>query len=160
LLLTAFCFSIFVTTADILIQILYDERYHAASWMLPILILGSWFSMLASINESTLLGLGKPSYSAMSNSAKLGFLLIGLPVAFTTNGLLGCVVVIALADLARYVPLCVGQVRERFSFVTQDLVMTCVVIVLIGMWEWLREAFGLGGLLHNLMVDLGAYGVG
>jgi hypothetical protein len=56
---------------------LYDERWcHAASWMLPILVIGAWFSMLAAIDESTLLGLGMPSYSAIANSVRIIFLVL------------------------------------------------------------------------------------
>ena len=50
--------------------------------MLPVLIIGSWFSILAYLNELTLLGLGKPSYNAASNGLKFAFLLIGLPLSF------------------------------------------------------------------------------
>ena len=56
LLLAAFGFAVFIATADLAIKVLYDERYQEASWILPILIAGSWFSVLAYVNESTLLG--------------------------------------------------------------------------------------------------------
>jgi len=85
LLLAALGFSIFVVGADLAIKILYDERYHAATWILPVLIIGSWFSTLATINESTLLGLGKPSYSAVSNCLKFVFLAVGLSVGAKTD---------------------------------------------------------------------------
>jgi O-antigen/teichoic acid export membrane protein len=98
----AFGFSIFAATADLAIKILYDERYLAATWMLPVLIIGSWFSIVANINESTLLGLGKPSYGAISNSAKFVFLLIGLPLGVSLYGPFGGVMVVALADLCRF----------------------------------------------------------
>ena len=71
LLVAAIGFSLFAATADLLIKILYDERYQAAGRMLPVLIIGSWLSILATIDESTLLGLGKPSYGAISNGRKL-----------------------------------------------------------------------------------------
>src|SRR5262249_2909326 len=53
LLLSALSISLFASIADLLIKFLYDERYQEASWMLPVLITGSWFSILANINEST-----------------------------------------------------------------------------------------------------------
>ena len=91
LLLAAFIFSLFVSTADLAIRIFYDQRYHAAAWMLPVLIVGSWFSRLTNINEFTLLGLEKPSYGAVSNGLKFCFLLIGLPVGVESYGLFGVV---------------------------------------------------------------------
>jgi len=153
LLLAAFGFSLFVTMADLAIKILYDQRYLAASWMLPLLIVGSWFSVLAYVNEAILLGLGKPSYSAASNGAKLAFLVIGLPLMIKIFGLLGGVLVVASADLWRYVPILVGQRRERFSFGTQDLILTSVVFVTTGLFEWLRWAAGFGTSFDTLPID-------
>ena len=44
LLVAAVGISLFVTSADWIIKILYDQRYQAAGWMMPVLIIGSWFS--------------------------------------------------------------------------------------------------------------------
>ena len=55
LLLMAVGCSLLVSTADLAIRLLYDSRYHAATWILPILVVGAWFSMIASLNESTIL---------------------------------------------------------------------------------------------------------
>lgn len=153
LLLAAFGFAVFVATADLAIKVLYDERYQEASWILPILIVGSWFSVLAYVNESTLLGLGKPSYGAASNGIKLAFLLIGLPIMVKGFGLLGGVTVVALADLCRYVPILIGQRRERFSFGMQDLLLTLAVFLMVGLLEWLRWAAGFGTSFDKLPID-------
>jgi O-antigen/teichoic acid export membrane protein len=153
LLLAAFAFSLFVTIADLAIKLLYDQRYLAASWILPLLVVGSWFSVLAYVNESTLLGLGKPSYGAVSNSAKLAFLLIALPLMVKTFGLLGGVLVVASADLCRYIPILIGQRRERFSFGMQDVLLTSAVFVTIGLLQWLRWAAGFGTSFDTLPID-------
>jgi O-antigen/teichoic acid export membrane protein len=152
LFLAAVGFALFVSTADFAIQILYDQRYQAAGWILPLLILGSWFSFLAYINESIILGLGKPSYGAAANGTKLAFLAVGLPVMVNFFGLLGGVVVVALADLTRYIPILIGQRREKFSFGRQDLLLTFVVFALIGFTEYLRWARGLGTSFDSLPI--------
>jgi O-antigen/teichoic acid export membrane protein len=157
MLAAAIGFSLFAATADLLIKVLYDQRYQAANWMLPVLIIGSWFTILAVINESTLLGLGKPSYSAIANGLKFAFLLIGLPVSVTFHGVFGGVMVVALADLCRYVPICVGQRRERFSFGMQDLLLTLAVLLLIGFFEWLRSILGFGTSFDSLPIDIGTF---
>ncbi len=150
LLLAAVGFSLFAATADLAIGIFYDQRYQAAGWMLSILIIGAWFTILSNLNESTLLGLGKPSYSAAANSAKLGFLLIGLTLGVARFGIIGGVLVIATGDLCRYVPIFVGQKRERFSFGGQDLLVTFFVLGLVGAWEWLRWKLGFGTSFDHL----------
>jgi O-antigen/teichoic acid export membrane protein len=153
LLLAGFGFSLFTATADLLIKMVYDERYHAATWILPVLILGSWFTVLATINESALLGIGKPSYAAIANSLKLLFLVIGLSLGTSTYGLLGGVIVVASADLCRYFPTLFGQIRERFSFGRQDLLMTIAVLFMVVLMEYLRWALGFGTSFDTLPID-------
>jgi O-antigen/teichoic acid export membrane protein len=157
LLVAVLGFSVFVATADLAIKLLYDQRYQAATWILPVLTIGSWFSILASINEATLLGLGKPSYSAISNGLKFAFLLIGLPLSIKLYGLLGGVLVITSADLFRYIPILVGQRKEQFSFGMQDLLLTLAVFLLIGFLGWLRWILGFGTSFDTLPIDLGAF---
>jgi O-antigen/teichoic acid export membrane protein len=152
LLLAGFGFSLFTATADLLIKMVYDERYHAATWILPVLILGSWFTVLATINESALLGIGKPSYAAIANSVKLLFLVIGLSLGTSSYGLLGGVIVVASADLCRYFPTLFGQIRERFSFGRQDLLMTLAVLSMVVLMEYLRWALGFGTSFDTLPI--------
>lgn len=136
--------SLFATMADLLIKALYDQRYQAAAWMLPVLIVGAWFAILASISESTLLGIGRPNYSVVGNGLKFCFLAIGLYLSATRYGVLGGVLVVALSDLFRYLPLLIGQIRESFSFARQDVIITIGVSGLIALLEALRWACDLG----------------
>ena len=94
--------------------------------MLPLMSIGIWFSIICSLNETTLLGFGQPQYGAIANSLKLAYLCIFLPLGFNEYGTLGAVVVISLSDWSRYIPILLGQKRERFSFGLQDLVITLV----------------------------------
>jgi O-antigen/teichoic acid export membrane protein len=151
LLLAALGSSLFIATADFMIKLLYDERYRAAGQMVPILVIGGWFTMLGGVNESTLWGLGRPSYSAIANTVRFVLLLIGLPVSFKLNGLAGGVMTLALVEVCRYVVIFFGQKRERFSFGRQDLGVTLMMFMLVGLWEWLRWAWGFGTSLDSLM---------
>ena len=149
--------SLFAATADLPIKILYDQRYQAATWMLPVLIMGAWLSILANINESTLLGLGKPSYSAVANSSKFAFLLIGLPLSVKLYGLIGGIFVVVLSDLWRYVPILIGQRRQNFSFGMQDLFATFAVFLLVVLWEVLRWVSGFGTSFDSLQINVGSF---
>lgn len=150
LLLVAAGASVLVATADLAIRLLYDQRYSAATWMLPVLIVGAWFSVLGRVNESILLGLGKPSYATLANAAKFAFLLVGLPLSVAAGGLLGGVLVVALVDLPRYLPILIGQRRQRLSYGMQDLKITIVMFLLIGLWEFLRWQLGFGTSFDSL----------
>ena len=99
---------------------------------------GIWFSIISNINETTLLALGKPVYAAIGNSLKLCYLLIGLPIGFAEYGALGLVVVVATADIYRYFPILLGQIREQFSFLAQDLFASLMMFAFVSFWVWVR----------------------
>lgn len=136
--------SLFIATADLGIKLLYDQRYHAAAWMLPIMALGAWFSLLATTNESTLLGLGVPSYTAVANSVRFLVMVVGLPLGLKFKGLHGAIVTLVMVEVCRYAPAYIGQRRQKFSFGTQDVAITLAMFTMIGLWEFLRWAYGLG----------------
>ncbi len=136
--------SLFVASADLGIKLLYDQRYYAAAWMLPVMTLGAWFSMLATTNESTMLGLGAPSYTAVANSVRFLVMAIGLPLSLKFWGLHGALVTLVLAEVCRYAPTYIGQRRRRLSFGAQDVAITLAMFAMIGLWELLRWACGFG----------------
>jgi O-antigen/teichoic acid export membrane protein len=149
-LVAAIGVSALAATADFVVGALYDQRYQAAAWMVPMLMRGSWFAIICDLNESTLLGFGRPSYSAIANGFKLGWLLIGLPIGFAAYGAAGAVIVVAASDLFRCVPIFIGQVRAGFSFAAQDSAATLVFFACVGICEWLRWVSGLGTSFANL----------
>jgi len=150
--IAALCFAFSIASIDLVIKLLYDQRYHAASWMLPVLLVGSWFAVLANLNEATLLGLGKPLYSAVGNGVKFAFLLIGLPLSVRSYGVLGGIFIVILAEFSRYIPLFVGQRREQFSFGRQDALVTLGGFAMLGLLEWLRWMFGFGTSFESLPI--------
>src|SRR5262249_27862337 len=135
------------------IQTLYDHRYQSAGWMLSAMIIGKWFAFVCSIHESTLMGLGKPAYAALSLGMKFGLLLIGLPLTFIKYGISGAIVFLAVTEIIRYFPFLIGQKRERFSFFAQDLAMTLLMLGLVALWEWLRSILGLGTSFGGTLVS-------
>ena len=150
LLIAAFGFSFSAVTVDLAIKLVFDQRYHAIGWMATILITGAWVSILCSLNESTLLGLGKPRYGAIGNSLKFGWLLIALPLSFNYYGVLGSIMVIAISDIFRYMSVIIGQVRERIVFGMQDLFATLLMFGLVGVFEYLRWILGFGTSFDSL----------
>ena len=149
LFLTALGLSAFAAIADVPIKILYDPRYYAAAGILTFTTLGAWFSIMCSINEAVLLGFARPQYAAAGNALKLGWLLVGLPVSYAWHGFFGVILVVAVSDLFRYIPILIGQIRNRFSFGMQDLLMTVVMFGLFGFFVWLRWSLGLGFAMSN-----------
>lgn len=142
-----------ITISDIAFTFIYDARYHEASWMLTLLLLGGWVSILCSTNEYTLLGFGKPFYNVVGNGLKLAFYLAVLPLAFNVAGLIGAILVIAFSDLTRYTTLAVGQRREHVSFLRQDAAATVIFIALIVVMSAIRYEMGGGTAFDAIPIE-------
>ena len=156
LLLTAVGLGCFAASADLLIALVYDQRYHSAGWMISVLSVGAWISILCSVNESTLLGLKQPLYGATANGLKFAWLIVGLPVTYMLFGIVGLTMAVALSDLARYIPIFVGQRRLNFSFGLQDAGATAVLLVTMGLLEWVRWSLHFGTSFDSLITLLRA----
>jgi O-antigen/teichoic acid export membrane protein len=107
---------------------LYPARYADAAWMIPILALGLWHTLLYTTTMPVLFSLGKSSYNAAGNAAYCVAILAGIPIGFHFFGLLGAVVAVAAGDLPLYVVTQYGAVRERIRPLTQDAQLTGVFL--------------------------------
>jgi O-antigen/teichoic acid export membrane protein len=119
--------------------------------MLSALTVGVWFSIICTINESTLLGFGKPYYAAVGNGLKLAWLVVGIVMSIGTYGVAGAIIIVLTSDAWRYVPILIGQRREHFSFVSQDIMITMIFLGLIAAGEWARWSLGLGTSFSALL---------
>jgi O-antigen/teichoic acid export membrane protein len=136
---------------DILIQHLYDPRYHQAAWMLPILAVGNWPRMLPMITAPTLIAIGKPLYGAVGNCLKFIYMLVAIPLGFAAMGPLGAVIAIALNDVPFYIAISYGLWREGFSSLAQDIQSTGFLIVCVGLGVWIRYQLGFGLPIDGLL---------
>jgi O-antigen/teichoic acid export membrane protein len=143
-LLAALAIATSTAWADWAIRILYDPRYYAAGWMLFLLLIGAWFSVLSNLNEAVLLGFGQPAYGTFANGIRLSCLAVGLPLGYLSFGLAGAVVAVIIGELSRYTSVLFGQRRVGLSFVGQDGVATTAMIMGVCVWVILRQMLGLG----------------
>ncbi|QLE58459.1 oligosaccharide flippase family protein [Nostoc sp. TCL26-01] len=143
--------AVLVTVGDLLITLLYDQRYQEATWMMPILTCGIWVSVLFYTISPALLAIGKALYSAQSNLA--GFVMIGagLPLAFFNFGIIGAIIVIALSDLPLYLVNLYGLKREQLSCIAQDIQMTALFIGILAVFLIIRNSLGFGFPIDMLL---------
>lgn len=141
--ITALGLSVVVALSDLVILILYDDRYIAAAFMLPILMAGAWFSILSTMGESFMLGIGKSVHSAQANMAKLLWLVIAVPLALTYSGFAAALCAIAVADLFRYVSLSFSQWKEGLSFLKQDFALLALFALLVMVWRFIFVQLGI-----------------
>ncbi len=131
-----------IATGGPLILCLYDPRYRDATWMLPILAVGVWFTVLESIGGAVLWATGQPRVSAFSNGAKTLALPVLLPLGYWLDDIPGMIVGFVAGDLVRYAVTAWALYRQGLPVVRYDLSLTLfiaaasIVAMMVGQWLW------------------------
>jgi O-antigen/teichoic acid export membrane protein len=125
---------------NLIILKLYPSRYAEASWMIPVLAVGLWHTLLYTTTGPVLFALGKSTYNAVGNAAYAIAMLVGIPLAFHFYGLPGAVVAVAAGDLPLYVVTQFGATREGVKPLWQDLQLTLGMIAFLALEFGLRKA--------------------
>lgn len=136
--------------STVIVQILYDPRYHQAGDILPILCIGVWFAIVASTNDAILMGLSRPAYPAFANAAKLLTYLVGMPLAFAFYGFMAAVVVIAAGEIVKYIVLWALTHKEHLRFGRDDFVLTLVFLVTAAGCHEILKLLGWDSGIHQL----------
>ena len=135
----AFILNVVIVLGGPLIQKLYDSRYEAATWMVPILALGLWHTLLYTTASDILFALGKPVYNAIGTACFCASMFLSLPLAFHFFGLRGGVISVAAGDFPLYIVLSVGAWREKITLWRQDALATLVFLSLLALGFFLRH---------------------
>ncbi len=140
-----------VTVGDFIIATLYDKRYSEATWMMPILCSGIWFSLLFHTMSPALLAIKKPLYSAQSNLARFIVIGVGLPLAFYRFGNIGAIIAIAVGDLPLYLVNLWGLRKEKLSCISQDIQGTAFFIGILVLFLLIRYSLGFGVPIQGIL---------
>jgi O-antigen/teichoic acid export membrane protein len=135
---------IVVCTGDQLVLHLYDHRYRDAAWMVGVLAVGLWHTMLYSTLSPAILALSKAHYNAGANLAYCICLFTLIPLGFHFFGMLGAVAAVAFGDLPVYFVVLYAAYRERVGTLLQDALMTVVFVMTLAGALSLRAALGFG----------------
>ena len=133
-----------ISIGDQLVLHLYDHRYHAASWMVGVLAVGLWHTMLYSTLSPAILALSKAHYNAAANLVYCICLFTLIPVGFHFFGILGAVAAVAFGDLPVYFVVLYAAYRERVGTLLQDALMTVAFVTTLAGALVLRAALGFG----------------
>jgi O-antigen/teichoic acid export membrane protein len=87
---------------SVIVQILYDDRYLEAGWIVQLLALGSWFHVLQGTNSSVLLARGLVRWNVTINAVKLATMLVSIPVGFRFGGFPGAVAGLVFSNVVQY----------------------------------------------------------
>ncbi|KQN90997.1 hypothetical protein ASE95_12065 [Sphingomonas sp. Leaf231] len=135
----------FIALSDVVISVIYDDRYRGAAQLLPWVSLAAWMTILCTLNENLMLGLGKPRYGALGSVAKLVGLVAFLPWGLTHYGVVAAAGATVAAEVLRYLCLMIGQARERVTFMRQDVAATALLLALAYAFRWVTFQIHLTG---------------
>ncbi len=131
--------SLMVNWGDVVVRTIYKPAYHDAAWMVPVLALGLWHTLLYMTTGPVLFSLGKSKYNAVGNGAYCAAILLGIPLAFHFYGMLGAVIAVAAGDFPLYVVTQAGAVREGVKPLRQDAWTTAGFVTLLAVEFGLRH---------------------
>lgn len=124
LLLAGWMSSGLIAGGQAAVSLLYDERYHAAGWIVQFLACGAWFFALEATNGAALLACGRAKWVAFSNGAKLVGMIITIPIGFAYWGFPGAVACYAGSDIFKWIVSCIGIKRLDLSAWPRDIAYT------------------------------------
>jgi O-antigen/teichoic acid export membrane protein len=141
LIVGGFLLSLMVTWGGWAVVKLYPAKYADARWMVPILAVGLWHTLMYQTLGPVLLSLGKSKYGAIGNGAYCFTILAGIPIAFYFYGLVGAVVAVAAGDFPLYLVTAFGATREGVRPLKQDGLLTLGFVALLACEFGIRNSF-------------------
>jgi O-antigen/teichoic acid export membrane protein len=142
LLATAPLLAIMISFGDVLITTLYDSRYQAAAWMIPLLALGVWPIILMTTVDGALFALGNAKINTWSYFASFVALITGIWVGGYFYGVVGAVAAVPLSNVPLYGVIAYGVHKEGLSNFDQDGYATALMLICATVLIWSRYMLG------------------
>jgi len=122
------------------VRLLYDQRYGQAGWIVQVLALASWFTVLESTNGAALLARGEARWTAANSAAKLLGMLALIPLGYALGGFTGAVAGLAASEVLKYAVSAFAVARAGLKGWPQELRLTGWVLATGGL-GWLSASF-------------------
>jgi O-antigen/teichoic acid export membrane protein len=134
--------SVVVVFGDLIVKLLWDERYADASWMVRILGIGYLVQTFGRIGPIHL-ARGDSWVGLVFESVRVATLAVGLTVGYHIGGAYGIIGGLAAALAAEY-PVTIWSTRRYGVWLPQvDLLAAGAAVVLVGLGELVRRSLGL-----------------
>jgi O-antigen/teichoic acid export membrane protein len=141
-----------------LIDVLYDDRYLDAGWMLQLVAVGAWFQIPQALSANALLASGAPQWMVTANAMKLGGMVLLVPAGYLLFGAPGAIGGVAAAEAFRWGSLALAVRLRGISGAKADVGCTLLVGA-ASLAGWLAaDALGREGftVLPRLCAGVGA----
>jgi O-antigen/teichoic acid export membrane protein len=102
----------FILFSHLFVMVVLGRKYTQTAWMLQLMGVRGALELYMSLASSMLFALGTSKYAAMGNVFKLGFMAVGLTIAFERYGLHVALWVLMLAPVFNYISLIAGLYRH------------------------------------------------
>lgn len=122
------------------VRLLYDQRYSEAGWIVQVLALASWFTVLEATNGAALLARGEAHWTAADGGAKLLGMLLLIPLGYALAGFPGAVTGLAASELLKYSVSAYAVTRANLKGWPQELQLTGWVLATSGL-GWFAASF-------------------
>jgi O-antigen/teichoic acid export membrane protein len=149
LLLGGWGLSVLAGSGDALIDLLYDDRYRSAGWVLQVLALGAWFNVLCSANVNAFLALGQSKPMALATAIRTVAIITLIPVGAHFGGFHGAVIAFAVSGAIQLLFSAWVINRNGIAPLFQDVPMTGLVLASAGA-GWLSAKFAASALSSAL----------
>jgi O-antigen/teichoic acid export membrane protein len=131
--------SLVVNFGGPIITHIYDKRYVDTGWMIPILALGLWHTLMYATIGDILFALGKSKYNAIGTACFCITMFTALPLAFHFYGLRGAIISVAAGDFPFYLVLTWGVWKEKVSVWRQDIYSTAMFLGFLGLGHFVKK---------------------
>jgi len=137
LVLSGWVLAVLAACGGSLIDVLYDDRYAEAGWVVQMLAVNAWFTVLSNVNVAALLALGQSKWMAATTAVKTATLIVAIPIGASLGGFRGAVIGIGVAELAQCLVSAAVVVRQKLASPGQDLPLTGLMLgsALAGYWS-------------------------
>jgi O-antigen/teichoic acid export membrane protein len=124
LVLSGFGLAALAACGGALIDVLYDDRYRDAGWVVQTLAVGAWFTVIWNVNVAALLALGESKWMAATTAVKTATMIAAIPVGAALGGFHGAVAGIAVAEALTWVVSAVVVARHGLAGFGHDWPLT------------------------------------
>jgi O-antigen/teichoic acid export membrane protein len=127
-----FPIAVLMVMGNNIVDFLYDSRYSDAGWMLQLLCIRLIMSASLAAGEVSLFALGHVKYGFFQNVCRVLWIVIGIPVGWTLNGLQGAILAIALSELPVLLVIWFGTQKYRVFSLVREIRTVGFIVLGIG----------------------------
>jgi O-antigen/teichoic acid export membrane protein len=134
--------AILVAAGPSIIEVMYDERYHEAGWMLQYLTLGSWLTLVQSTYGAAHLASARARWVAAASFMKIVGIVVLVTIGYRTGGFEGAVLGYSASEFLRYLVLAFGGRVMNLPGLGQDVMLSSYVALSAALGILVSEVSG------------------